>query len=269
MFLLYIDASGTPEQQDASRHYALLGICVHEGTWFALNRRIDGLKRRYRFSNDDFEIHAKQFTVSISEQGQIPDFENMSWTDRRTRVLAIRQQRIDAENDPHRKRELRQKYKRTEAFIHLSRLERSRLLEDALDLVGAHEGIRLFGEAIFKAHPGVVGGQIDPVGQAFEQVVSRFDAFLQRRHQWKQASSRRPSIDNGLLILDQDYSTEASLQKTIHQIPAAWASLGRLASRYRRPLFRLQRTVAWAAIGGCLRLCGASLPRQKCGPEQP
>jgi hypothetical protein len=212
VFLLYVDASGTPEQQDATRHYVLAGICVHEGTWFALNRRIEGLKRRYRFGTDDFELHAKQFAVSISEQGQIADFENMSWTDRRARVLDIRQQKIDAEPTQEGKAQRRKKYGKTDPFIHLSRRERSQLLEDALDLVGAHEGIRLFAEAVFKAHPGVVGGQIDPVGQAFEQVISRFDAFLQRRHRWKQEKSARPSIDNGLLIFDQDYAKERTLQ---------------------------------------------------------
>jgi hypothetical protein len=213
MYLLYVDASGTPEQQDASRHYTLLGICIHEGTWFALNRRVDGLKRRFSFAGQDFELHVKEFAFSINEQAKIPDFENMSWTDRRARVLAIREERLVAEPDPTRRAELRRKYRKTDAFIHLSRLERSQLLEHTLDLVGAHEGIRLFGEAIFKAHAGVTGGQIDPVGQAFEQVVSRFDAFLQRRHRWKQENSARPSIDNGLLILDNDYSTEATLHK--------------------------------------------------------
>jgi len=212
MYLLYVDASGTPEKLDASRHYVLIGISVHEGTWFALNRRIDGLKRRFSFAGQDFELHVKQFAFTISEQAHIPDFENMSWTDRRARVLAIRQQRLDAEQSAARKAELRKKYRYTDPFIHLSRIERSWLLEQSLDLVGAHEGIRLFGEAVFKAHPGVVGGQIDPVRQAFEQVVSRFDSFLQRRHRWKQENNPRPPIDNGLLILDKDYSTEAALQ---------------------------------------------------------
>src|SRR5205823_8141348 len=72
-------------------------------------------------------------------------------------------------------------------------------------------GITLFGEGISKAHPGVVGGHIDPVQQAFEQVVARFDAFLKRTDDWKLQKSPRRSIDNGLLVLDQDYSTEASI----------------------------------------------------------
>jgi Protein of unknown function (DUF3800) len=85
------------------------------------------------------------------------------------------------------------------------------LLENALDLVGAHKGIVLFGEAVWKAHPAVVAGHCDPVHQAFEQVVARFDAFLKRTDDWKLQKSPRRTIDNGLLVLDQDYSTEASI----------------------------------------------------------
>ncbi len=236
MFLLYADASGTPEQQDATKHYTLTGLCVHEGTWFALNKRIEGLKRRFSFSNQDFELHVKQFAVTIKEQDAIPDFENMSWTDRRAQVLAIRQQKIDAEADPAQKVERRKKYRLTEPFIHLSRRERSTLLEQTLDLVGAHEGIRLFGEAILKAHPAIVGGQ-DPVRQAFEQVVTRFDAFLQRRHQWKQQRSPRPSVDNGLLILDEDYSREASIQSQFQAFRQRGHPWGKLYHVIDAPFF--------------------------------
>ena len=43
MYLLYVDASGTPLSSDtASKHYVLVGLAVHEGTWFALEKRISG-----------------------------------------------------------------------------------------------------------------------------------------------------------------------------------------------------------------------------------
>jgi hypothetical protein len=86
VYLLYLDAFGTPDQQDASRHYVLLGICVHEGTWFALNRRMPALKQRHTLPGQDFELHAAQFAVSIHEQDEVPDFEHLSYADRRARV---------------------------------------------------------------------------------------------------------------------------------------------------------------------------------------
>ncbi|HUY90967.1 MAG TPA: DUF3800 domain-containing protein [Pirellulales bacterium] len=212
MFLLYADASGAADLSDANtRHYVLLGLAVHEGTWFALDKRLNGLKSGYCQPGDEFELHAAEFACTIKEQDEIPGFAGMSWTDRRARVTAIRHAKIAAEPTAKAKKAREKKYKRTESFIHLTRQERSSLLEDALDLVGAHRGIILFGEAVLKAHPGVAAGHIDPVRQAFEQVVSRFDAFLKRRDDWKLKMSPRRKIDNGLLVLDQDYSTEASI----------------------------------------------------------
>lgn len=212
IYLLYVDASGAADLSDVdTRNYVLLGLCVHEGRWFALDKRLNGLKGRYCQPGEEFELHAAQFACTIKEQDEVPGFAGMSWTDRRARVTAIRQARIAAEPTASAKKARAKRYKRTEPFLHLTRQERSQLLEDALDLVGAHRGIILFGEAISKAHPAVVGGPIDPVRQAFEQVVARFDAFLQRTDDWKLQKSPRRTIDNGLLVLDQDYSTEASI----------------------------------------------------------
>ncbi|HEX7446862.1 MAG TPA: DUF3800 domain-containing protein [Pirellulales bacterium] len=212
MYLLYVDASGTPESQDSnSRHYVLVGLCVHEGTWFALDKRLNGLKAAYCPPGRDFELHAAQFAGSIREQDEIPAFADMSWTDRRARVAALQQAKIAAAPTASERRNRAKKYKRTEPFIHLTRQERSQLLEDALDLVGAHRGISLFGEAIRKTHPAVMSRNVDPVHQAFEQVVSRFDAFLKRLDDWKLQKSPRRLIDNGLLVLDQDYTTEATI----------------------------------------------------------
>jgi hypothetical protein len=208
MYLLYADVSGTAELQDNSKHYVLVGVCMHEGTWFGLNRRIQNLKNRYCQPGRTFELHAKQFAGTINEQDKIPNFSDMSWTNRRDSVQQYRQARLDAAANSEERAKLKKKYRNSEPFIHLDRRERSQLLEDALDLVSDHNGIRLFGEAISKAHPGVVSGEIDQVKQAFEQVVVRFDTYLQVRHRWKLQGSSRASSDNGLLILDQDYSTE-------------------------------------------------------------
>ncbi len=191
---------------------SFVGICMHEGSWFALNQRVANLKARYCSPGQDFELHVKQFAVTISEQGQVPNFSEMSWTERRAQVLQIRQSRIDAAPSNEEKGRLRNKYRLTEPFIHLTRQERSRLLEDALDLVGSHERIRLFAEAVSKSHPRVIAGDIDLVRQAFEQVVSRFDTYLQLRHRWRLDSNPRAPMENGLLILDQDYSTEAVIR---------------------------------------------------------
>jgi hypothetical protein len=176
-------------------------------------KRLQGLKRRYFPANQDAELHVKNFAITISDQVKIADFDKMSWTDRRSAVLDLRKKTIAAQADPEKRNALRVKHRRTEPFIHLSRTERSQLLEDTLELVGEHEGIRIFGEAIAKSHPAFIDSQLDCVKQGFEQVLSRFDSFLQRRYKWKQQGSTRPAINNGLMIMDQDYTTEASIER--------------------------------------------------------
>src|SRR4051794_27532062 len=100
MFLLYLDASGTADPKDGnSKHYVLVGLCMHEGTWFGLDKRIQALKGKYCFPGDDpelFELHVKQFAVSYKEQEEIANFEALSWTDRRSQVRALREQKLRA-----------------------------------------------------------------------------------------------------------------------------------------------------------------------------
>lgn len=237
MFLLYADASGTAELQDNSKHYVLLGVCMHEGSWFGLNRRIQSLKARYCPPGETFELHAKQFACDIKEQDAIPHFAEMSWTERRGHVTQYRQARIQGAPDSKERARLDKKYRLTEPFIHLTRAERSQLLEDALDLVGGHEGIRLFCEAICKAHPGVQSGELEPVKQAFEQVVSRFDAYLQMRHRWKLEEAPDAPPDNGLLLFDQDYASEATLAQQFQGFRRRGHSWGQLRHVIEIPFF--------------------------------
>lgn len=259
MFLLYTDASGSPLLSDTgTKHYVLLGLCVHEGTWFALDRRLRNLKTRFCQPGQDFELHAAEFAGSITEQDEIPNFALMSWTDRRARVQALRQTKISAEPTAKLKKARRKKYARTESFIHLTRQDRSRLLEDALDLVGAHSGIRLFAEAISKAHPAVTSGAIDPVCQAFEQVVSRFDAFLRQHHAWKLQKGPRARIDNGLLVFDQDYNTEATFHSLFADFRDRGHSWGQLHHVIDVPLFASSQKLSGLQLAD---VCGYALRR--------
>lgn len=217
MHLLYLDASGTPEQTDPnSKHFVLVGLGMQEAAWFALDRRIQDLKARYCFPGDDpdrLEIHVKQFAGTIREQDDVPGFDDLSPVVRRAKVLDVQQRKIEAEPTSAKKRERRDKYRPYAPFVHLIRGERSQLLEDAIDLIAGHDGIRLFGEAVGKTHPAVQGGRTDPLAEAFTQVVSRFDQFLKRKDIWKHRGRPGRRVDHGLLILDQDASTETVYER--------------------------------------------------------
>src|SRR3974390_3189165 len=61
MYLLYVDASGAADLSDVNtRHYVLVGLCVHEGTWFALDKRLNGLTSAY-CQHGDYSTEATIF----------------------------------------------------------------------------------------------------------------------------------------------------------------------------------------------------------------
>ena len=241
MHLLYLDASGTPEKQDHTKHYVLVGLCMHEGSWFGLDKRLKALKHKYAIPGKDpdlLEIHVKQFAATIREQDLIPGFEQMSRLERRARVLEERKNKVDAEPTVEKKRKRREKYKDTAPYIHLTRLERSELLEDAIDLIARDDRIRLFGEAIDKSHPAVMTDSVGPCEQAFTQVVARFDKFLQKKNEWKrQGNPRGRSIDQGLLMLDQDASTQSTVETLFRRFREHGHQFGELTHVIDVPFF--------------------------------
>ena len=211
MYLLYLDASGTPEPQDNSKHYVLLGLSFHESSWPELNERLSQLKQSYSFPGqnpDALELHVKQFNVDIKEQHEIPTFEALTRPERRTSVFELRKHKLASDPSTARKN----RYSETNAYVHLTRTERSQLLEDAIAIIAGCDTLRLFGYAINKAHPGVSAGLFDVREEAFTQVVSRFDAFLQRKAKWEHVRGRTNPPDHGLLILDHDPSTQSVVE---------------------------------------------------------
>lgn len=252
MYLLYLDASGTPELQDRnSKHYVLVGLCMHEGSWFALDKRLQAVKRKYCLPGADpeqLEIHVKQFAVTIKEQDEIPDFEQLSHTDRRAQMLELRRKKLAGESSAKKKEERLARYKDTAPYIHLTRRERSQLLEDAIDVIAVYDTIRLFGEAIDKAHPAAAGGNIDLREQAFTQVVARFDKFLQKKDTWKRQSSPRGAIHHGLLMLDQDESTQSVVEPLFKKF-----------RQHGHPFGQMTHVIDVPFFGSSAKVCGLQL----------
>lgn len=214
MFLLYLDASGTVELADATKHYVLLGIAVHENTWFAFNKRVKGLKKKYAYPGEDFELHAKDFCRSIHEQEQVQGFDQMEPHQRRSCIEDLWRQKLVAVVNPDKRKSTKKEHRRVRPFIHMTRAERSQLYEDALSLVAGHSGLVLFAEAIDKNHPSVINGVIDCTCQAFAQVLSRFDAFLRRKAEWKRLSTNRlVSGNKGLIVMDRHLETEKEIEE--------------------------------------------------------
>jgi hypothetical protein len=227
VFLLYLDASGTSHLEDVDqKHYVLLGVAVHEGNWFALERRVRALKARYECPGIPLELHAADICCSIVEQDRIPDFARMDWPTRRAQVRAYR-----ATQGSRARRN-------SNGCLHLTRSERTRLFEEALDLVGSHAELRLFAEVVDKSYLFRETGKRHAVGPAFEQVVSRFDAMLRV---FDAAGTR--GVNNGLLVADNDQDSEL-MRNLTELFRAQGHSWGTLDYVIDTPFFVDSRTVS-------------------------
>ncbi|HAJ45275.1 MAG TPA: DUF3800 domain-containing protein, partial [Alphaproteobacteria bacterium] len=105
------------------------------------------------------------------------------------------------------------------------RSEREQAYRTVLSTLTSRDQIRLFGAAI---HKGSVS-PLDPMEQAFEQVCSRFDKYLGRRH-------RQSDTQRGLIILDKS-AYETSLQGLANNFRKRGYQWGRLNNLSEVPLF--------------------------------
>lgn len=232
MFILYVDGSGTPDQSDPnSKLFVLAGLCVHEGTWYALEERVTGLKRNYALPGSAltaFELHAKDICCSYSEQTKFPDFTLLEPLARRAMVLEKRREKLASMPEGHKRDKLKTIHRATDPYIHLTRQERSCLYEDGLDLVGDHDGIRLFAEIVDKGHL----NQSDATQPALAQLVSRFDAFLKN---YNKRSPRSP--ENGLLVMDKEPTRERQIENIFDEYRAEGHPWGKINHVIESPFF--------------------------------
>jgi len=209
MHLLYLDASGTPEDINCST-YVLLGLCIHEDAWHKLEAEVATVRARYELPGVPMEFHAKDFCTLIREQSKVPDFAE----------LAPRA-RHDAVKGLLKRRELL-------PFVHLTRAERTQLFTDLLDLVGAMDGVRLFAEAVNKSASRLTE-PVNLVRDAFAQVVSRFDRFL------RYVNTRYSS--HGMLIFDHEPTYREMLHREFVHYRLNGHPWGRVEYVIEQPFF--------------------------------
>ena len=225
MFILYLDESGVPQNHPSqTSHYVFLGVAVHEGAWSALEKRVNDVKSGYALGDPrDLELHAAWLLRPVHEQVKVPEFSSLTYTARRQAVLSVRGafEHDGLEMLAGRKREEWRRYCRnTDAILHLTLEERRVLYRRSLTVIGSHtRGLYLFAEAIDK---GALPAGVDPVEQAFTQVVARFDAFL---------ASRTDRKEWGLLAVDRDEHKAGQLQTLLAQFQrsgTAWRDIDRV-----------------------------------------
>lgn len=178
--VLYLDESGVEELGAGTGHFVLLGISVPAEHWKSLDANLEGIKTQYDLRG--IEIHTAWMARRYSEQESIPDFHKLNRAARRIATNAVIRKRsgvIGVSGNRRKIQSYRTEVQKIRHYIHLTRDERLQCLEQLARSVSARPEIRIFAEAISK--PDFVVGKHTPYELAFEQVVTRYQAFLARQ----------------------------------------------------------------------------------------
>ncbi len=181
VYFCYIDESGTPEVPGNTSHYVLAGLAIPISKWKFCENGITRIKKKYDL--EDCEIHTGWIARKYLEQAKITDFESLTKAQRINEVNKLRKtELLKLQKNPAKKssfKQVKKNYKQTEAYIHLTYAERISLLQELADLVGNWSFARLFAECIDKVHFDPVRAKLSVDEQSLEQVVSRFEQYMQ------------------------------------------------------------------------------------------
>ena len=228
MYLCYIDESGTPEKPGNSHDFVLAGISVPIWHWKDADKEITAVMARYGLA--DAELHTAWLRRKYPEQDKVRNFDKLDSASRRFAVQQIRDAHLLALQNAPKKREAyhtaKRNYRHTEAYIHLTIVERTSLTREVADCIGHWGFARLFGECIDKIYfnPTRANGRTIEQ-QAFEQVVSRFERYLQN------VSSGLPRPYYGLLVHDNNQTVDAKhtkLMRDFHRSGTLWTDIHRI-----------------------------------------
>ncbi len=232
MYFCYVDESGTPDIPGNTSHYILAGVSIPVQYWKDCDKDIEIIKQRYSLS--DKEIHVAWLLRSYLEQNKINRFDDLNYQQRRYQVNAIRNAellRLQRSGNPSLYKQTRKNYQKTENYIHLTYIERRNLIKDIARTLSNWGFARLFAECIDKLHfdPSRTQKTIDE--QAFEQIVSRFEQYLQVTG----LNSKQKNF--GVLIHDNNETVAKKhtlMMKKFHREGTLWTNLKNLIET---PLF--------------------------------
>lgn len=222
VYFCYIDESGTPQVPGNTSHYVLCGVSLPVKYWKRCDKSIHSIKHKYGLK--DAEIHTGWIMRTYLEQSKIPNFERLSFDERRSEVIKLRKAevfRIQKGKDTKGLKQLKKNYKHTEAYIHLTHEERMNFLREIADIIGKSGFIRIFAECIDKVFFDPTKSKLSVDEQALEQIVSRFEHYMSN------VASKGECI-HGLLIHDNNETVckkHTALMKQFHKKGTFWTSI--------------------------------------------
>lgn len=222
MIFCYIDESGTPDVPGNTSHYVLAGMAIPVEYWKKCEKIVQGIKAKYDL--EEAEIHTGWLLWPYLEQRKIHDFEKFNYAKRRYEVTKYRNNellRLQTSN-PKTYRKTKKNYRATASYVHLTFEERKAFVLEVATEIGKWKYCRVFAECIDKIFfdPNLGGRSIDE--QAFEQIVSRFEKYLQIY------SKTIGSKQFGLLIHDNNDTVKkkhTQMMIQFHQSGTLWTQL--------------------------------------------
>lgn len=178
MHICYIDESGNPEIPGNSTHFVLAGLCVPIEHWKDCDNQIQAIKQRY--SLEDAEIHTAWLLRGYPEEQKIPNFASLSHSQRRIETARAKNATLQRlkHSKPKAYNQAKKNFRKREAYVHLTRAERRNFVREVAQCVAGWRFARLFAECVDKLY---FDPSLHPYGVgefAFDQVVSRFEIFL-------------------------------------------------------------------------------------------
>jgi hypothetical protein len=224
VYFCYIDESGTPEIPGNTSHYVLAGLSIPISYWKKCEIGITKIKQKYNLLES--EVHTGWIVRKYIEQNKIPDFDSMNYDQRRHEVNKLRKIELlklqKSQNKSHYK-QTKKNYRQTDAYIHLNYDERLAFIQELADLIGKWSFARLFAECVNKIHFDPTRTQQSVDEQALEQLVSRFEKFMQI----VSTNSNKAKIFGALIHDNNDTVSRkhTELMKKFHRHGTLWTSI--------------------------------------------
>jgi hypothetical protein len=245
--IAYLDESGTPEATGGTTHFVLLALAIPGHTWKAKDAEIAAIKQRFGLA-DAVELHAGWMNRSYSDQDRIPNFASLSRTERVAAVRKVRDAMLlkrAALKGLSSLRSLKTMFRKTEPYVHLTRAERLQILRLVAEQVASWPDVCIFADCVDKR----VTTRIPTFEGAFDQVVTRFHAYL----------DRQTPKEYGLLVQDRNDTVAdrlTSLMRSFHQGGTRWT--GQIPLVVETPLFVDSRLTSMVQVAD---VCSYALRR--------
>lgn len=226
MNVCYVDESGTSSIPGNTSHFVLAGFSIPIEYWKNCDISISTLKNKYMIS--DSEIHIGWLLRPYYEQNKITNFANLDYSKRKSEVLKVRRAEIYRLKEENAKniKQIKKNFRLTECYIHLTLDERKALVFELAEMISNWNHARLFAECIDKVHFDPTRAPISLDAQAFEQIVSRYEQYLENS-KYRVVSGKKDT-NYGLIIHDNNDTVakkHTQLMKDFHKRGTFWTEI--------------------------------------------